>query len=208
MTEIDRIRFITTNYGSLQGLKLVSLGFLVLFTALWTNRQTGSSTNFLAAILAAILLIAAATLSYVLTERYYHRIFGRVEQKREELRTDVLISILGGVIGLMGFLIDRAVQNPISVFGLIFMFGLLIAYVIMIRRAGVRSLLIFPSLVVLIVLVGLTALFPLVGRDTWQAMGFQSWYFAYFAVIGILFVIFGLIIHFQLVASMQEKKDA
>jgi hypothetical protein len=207
MMEMDRIRFITTNYGSLQGLKLVPLGFLVLFIALWMNKQTGPSTNLLAPLLLISVVISAAILSYALTERYYHRIFGRVEQKREELRTDVLICILSAPIGLIGFLIDRVVRKPVSVFTLLFAAVLLITYIIMIRRAGGRSLLAFPTLLVFVVLLGLIALFPMVGRDTWQAMSFQSWQFAAFAALGILFVVFGLVIHFQLVASMPKPHE-
>jgi hypothetical protein len=204
MTEMDRVRFITANYGRLQGLKVVPLGLLVLLLDLWANALAGQSSNFLV----PFLLIAAGMMAYALIDRYYHRFFGQVEQKRGDFRADILFSIVAICFCLPAFFIDMSIRKPVSLFLLVGAIGLLLDYLMMIRRAGGGSFWILPSMPVLAILFGLIALFPLLGWEIWHALGFDSWYFVQNAIIGILLVLFGLIVHLQLAASMKKMREA
>lgn len=204
MTEMDRIRFTTVNYSRLQGLKAVPSGLLLFFITLWTNAQTGPARD----LTIPLLLVAVGAVVYALIDRYYQRNYGRVEQKPKEFWVDILLSILGAGLALGAFVIDVSIWRPISIFALVFALGLFIDYLVMIRRAGGRSWIVFPFMPAVILLIGLTSLLPLAGRETWQAIGFRSSLFAVWAADGILVTLFGLIGHRYLHASMADRREA
>jgi hypothetical protein len=204
MTDIQRIRFTTANYSRLQGLKAVPSGLLLFVITLWSNSQTGPARD----LNLPIFFLAAGTIIYALIDRYYRRNFGRVEQSRKEYWMDVLFSIAFSGLVLAAFFLDMTARLPASVFALVFAIGLLLDYFLMLRRAEVRSWRIIPSPLVVILLIGATALFPLLGRETWTGLGFRSPLFAVYAVDGLLVILFGLIGHIQLGVSMASSKEA
>jgi hypothetical protein len=204
MSELDRIRFVTANYSRLQGLKIVPPGLLLFLIALWTNAEASPSRD----LALPILLMVAGIIVYPLIDRYYRRNYGRVDQNRNEFWLDVLFSTIVSGLAIAAVFIDMAGKLPVSFFALLFMVSLIVDYMWMLRRSKAQSWRIFPSALAVIILIGVTSLFPLLGREAWEGLGFRSPIFIVYAVDGLLIVLYGLIGHFKLGVSLAGPKEA
>lgn len=103
--DLERIRFVTRYYRDLRGLHLVSSGLLFLSIGL---ARTRSGTVML---LLNLALCAGSIGLNFFAKSYYRRTFGEVERRRWS-RTQVnLAVILGAVVVLGSFLVQRKVSE-------------------------------------------------------------------------------------------------
>lgn len=110
MYDLPRVRFVTGQFCSLQGLRIVPIGlYLVLFAAGWLGRQ-GDCTLQLPAILLALALYLAAG-------RYYERRFGRV-QRASQRAVEALIVVVALIAFVAAGALNAAGQLPVSMTGL------------------------------------------------------------------------------------------
>lgn len=115
-----RVQRVTTNYTSLQGLKMLPLGLWLCLEAIasfgWWPRYAHGRP------LSSLLTLCAAGALWLLVGLYYTRSFGRVKPKPQRLRQLLQTGIIVIVISLpwlfiAGFL-DGALQSRVSILGL------------------------------------------------------------------------------------------
>ena len=120
MQDLKRVRYVTANYASLQGLKMVPLGLWLWLGAAggfgwwpWYKRWRPVS---------GLLALCVACVLWLLVGFYYTRTFGRVQPTPQRTRHMLLIGVMVLVVGcpwlLISGFIDAAMQPPVSVLGL------------------------------------------------------------------------------------------
>ncbi len=190
MKDLSTVRMITANFSSLQGLKMVPLGLLLLLVSLWANSLTAPARDFL---YPGALMVAAFFL-YVLTARYYNRTYGTVSPTRQQHNSEVLHGLAGGVIGLAAFLIDVYLRPAFSALGLMFAGVIAWEYTRLTWRMRWTPWLFVPNLAAFLLLVGLSLL-PLAGIVWWKAVGIKALMLGVTALTGALFVLIGILAH-------------
>jgi hypothetical protein len=185
------------------GIKGRSVRIVVFLISLWSNSQSGPARD----LTLPLIFLAGGIVIYALIDLYDRRNFGQVEQNRKEYWMDVLFSILFSCFALAAFFLDMSGKTPVSIFALVFSVGLLLDHLLMLRRAGLHSVSVFSAAFAVILLLSVTALLPLLGSDAWTGLGFRSPSFAVYAVDGLLIILFGILGHNRLGASMAGAKE-
>jgi len=206
MADLKKIRFVTSNYDRLQGLKAVPTGLLLFLISLWANAQTGRARD----LSLPLLIFLFGIFLYALIDRHYRRNYGRVEQPPKFLWMDVVLSTVAALLALGGFGLDMTSKFPVSFYTLVFAIILFFDYVRMIRRTGGLPLSTFPPALVFIGLMALSAFLPMAGKETWKEIGFRSPYFLVYGLNGILILVYGIVVHLYLAGAMpsiREVKD-
>lgn len=115
MKDVQELRTVTQGYPYLQGLKVVPIGLLLMFTVSFKiDWWPWEGWEFLPFTVGAIAALAAI----VWIGRYYERRFGRVSPTRTQLRRDALGTALAAIALAGGLLVDTTLVLPVSVFGL------------------------------------------------------------------------------------------
>ncbi len=202
MNELDRIRLITVNFSTLQGLKMVPLGLLLTVISVWANYGTGTWRR--AVIFPGTCLVVAFFL-YLLASWYYARFYGTVRPTTAMRRSQVIRGLLGGLIGLAAFLVDANNTLPVSFIGLVFGLASLVENIWVSKQTGVRveavSLGVAALLAVLSVL-------PLAGVEWWRPLGMRSLLLAICVFTGVLFITLGIWEHIRLVRLLPLPREA
>lgn len=198
MRDFDQIRFITSNYSSLQGLKAVPIGLLLLFMCMWASAQQGPRHDLLLPILTSI----GAVVLYLAIDRYYIRVFGRVERTKKNRLIESALEVLAGIFALGGFWIDVSRNLPISTYGLVFGAAILADYFRMTCPIRSRSFFIYPVLPITAVLVLIVSFLPLYGEDFLKTVGVVSPMLGVYMIIGFIITISGILSHIYLVRNL------
>jgi hypothetical protein len=220
MVDLQKIRFVATNFSVLYGLKAVPCG---LFLSYIFIRGSKRDLTF------DCLLLPVLVILFMWIHLYYQRTFGRVEATKEFKIKYYLLSIGVVAIGMGGFAVDLWNPIPVSFTAITFALILLWSLAWMVRRAGGKNLAIFPDGLVCIALVFLSAFLPLLGEEVFGTFGFHSGIspmylpllgekvFRMFgfhssisftiAVVGILYALYGVLEHLFLVRSLSGAAD-
>lgn len=200
--ELSRIRFVATNYSRLQGLREVPVGMLVVFVAVWAMYNQGPTAD----LTAPLLVTFGAAILYWLTDRYYSRAFGQVKQTRRQRNREILASVTFGMLALLAFWLDTAVDMPVSALGLVFAAALLENFwqvTSSVRKEAVSH---FPENFVAAILILLVSILPVFGLNWWQALGMKSQMVSVFLVIGIVLILAGIWGHIRLVRVLSAAE--
>jgi hypothetical protein len=198
MTNLEKIRFLTVNYSRLQGLKVIPWGLLLFLIVLWTNAQITPARD----LTLPLKWLLAGVILYALIDGYYRKTYGRVEPTGRDFWVDVILSTGFSIIAVGAFMLDTRSMIPVSLFALVFALGLIFDYARMIRLAGVTNATIFPTGLLCIGEIALSAFLPLLGESALGGFGFRSPIFLVYAVDAIIIVIYGVAGHLYLVRSM------
>jgi hypothetical protein len=202
MQNILQIRFIATNFYNLQGLRAVPLGALLVMVCAWANAQNGPARDLSLPIIG--LFIAAAVLFAI--DRYYLHTFGRVQRTAESRRLEWLVSVGGGILALIAFVLDTRDDLPLSLLGLVFAVMLLADYLRITWLVKGRFLMYYP---IGALLMGLLSVLPLLGlEDWWLKVGIRDQLVAISSAIGIFTLIAGLWGHIFLVRTLPRRVEA
>jgi hypothetical protein len=195
---VSQIQFITANYSRLQGLRAVPVGILAVFVSIWTLYHQGPSADLSAPILVAMITV----LLYWLTDLYYHNTFGEIKRTTRQRTWELFVSVVGGVLGLLAFLLDSMKILPISAIGLVFAASFL-EYFWRAKPSEWRKIFThFPENIVAAILVMVISIMPLFGIFWWKAFGLKSQVIAIFMVVGIVIIVTGILGHFRLIRAL------
>ena len=189
---LHSIRYITSHFHDLQGLRILPLGVLLLAaatgSAAWTPwsdfmREDWETSTY--ALLIALLLL------YGLIARYYRHRFGRVVP-RSKSNTNICISILFWSAFFVAIILDSALMPSFSLTYLVIGLGVLYSGLDGSRRYG--------HLLLGAIMISF-AFWPLLPGST-------STYFTIFlTIVGIGFVFIGISDHFILVRTLRTIQD-
>jgi uncharacterized membrane protein len=197
MQNVQKTRFLAANYSNLQGLKSVPLGLLLLIVVMWANMQKGTASDFTLPIFSSIAMLVLV----MAIERYYLTRFGKVDRTFNQKRMEIILGVLGGIVGLVAFLLDTRFDLPVSLIGLIFAGAVVAEYLRMQWYAPGNYLLPLSATSFVILLV--VSILPLLGAEHWwQMLGLHSQLFGMLIVAGIVMVIYGLIGHWFFVRQL------
>ncbi len=194
MQDLTRVREITRNYQSLQGLRLVPLGLFFVLLAAGAFGPAGNCTFSLPALGASVLL-------YVLIGVYYRRTFGRVQQEwgaREWLGA-ILGSLLLIAVWVGATSVDAFLRPPFSTLGLA-LAALLVGHWYITGRFLTHYL------VMAAVLAG-ASLLPLLGVPL-QTFGFPATNSAFNSMLfGFMFIVGGFLDHLVLIRNLKPLPE-
>ncbi len=195
MQDLKKVRYVTSHFSSLQGLKMVPWGLLFLVFAAqdggyaWLIGRQGDCTLTLPLLLAVVAL-------YIAIGRYYDRTFGRVQPTRGgvgDLAVVVFVAVLIGAI-----VAEMMWKPPVSLIGLVMAAGFI--------GGGWRS-----GRWHYVALGGLTA--GVSGLPLWLHVPLTDKYFGSLGftlklALGLTYVVGGLIDHYLLVRALKPAPSA
>ncbi len=202
MNELDRIRLITVNFSTLQGLKMVPLGLLLTVISIWGNYGTGTWRR---EVIFPGTCVVVAFFLYLLASWYYARFYGTVRPTTAMRRSQVIRGLLGGLVGLLAFLADITYKFPVSFIGLVFGLASLVENLWISKQTGIK---IEPVSIAVAALLAVLSLLPLVGVNWWQPLGIRSQLFGICVLTGILFIAQGIWEHNRLVKLLPRSQEA
>ncbi len=202
MNELDRIRLITVNFSTLQGLKMVPLGLLLTVISVWANYGTGTWRR---AVIFPGTCVVVAFFLYLIASWYYARFYGTVRPTAAMRRSQVIRGLLGGLVGLLAFLADITYKLPISFIGLVFGLASLVENIWIARQTGVRIEAVSFGVAALLAVL---SLLPLAGVDWWRPLGMRSLLFGICVITGVLFIAQGIWEHTRLVRLLPVSGEA
>jgi len=197
-----QIKFIAANYSRLQGLRIVPIGMLVLFTAIWNNDRQGDLSGPILSVLATILL-------YWLADRYYNQAFGQVVQTPAQRKRDLISSVTFGILAMLAFVLDTAEILPISMLGVVFAGALFVDFwwaTLSVRGEAIVS---FPENFIASILILILSILPIFNISWWEAIGFKAQTEGMLAVDGIALILAGIWGHIRVThdLSVAEAKS-
>ena len=193
MENLTRIRYITRNFDTLQGLKMVPFGLYFLATgAGWLGEQGDLSLSLPA--------FALTILAYWLISRYYTRNFGRVYPERSNIVNNILLPLVVILILWIAAAVDYWMRLPVSIFGLTLAITLFGWWWLQDQRTRVHY-------AVMSGLIALISLAPLSGiGEGWSII--QPPRTLFNLLVGVIFVIGGILDHLILVNSLTQRRPA
>ncbi len=203
MKNVNKIRFVATNYFNLQGLRMIPMSLLLVLVALWANgvKYPISISSWLIVIIEAFVM----SLTFIGIGRYYQRSFGWVKRTAESLRLEWLVQIIGGMLAAVAIWLDMTKKLPLSLIALVFGLGLLADYIRITWLVKGRYLLFYPIGAILFLVVGLL---PLLGfPGWWTGFGIKYQFIAVPIVIGIYMIFAGVWGHIFLVRTLTSKAE-
>jgi hypothetical protein len=114
MQDLKRIRFVTTNYAYIQGLKWVPYGvWILLLVAVLQIRWRSPLMT-----LALILLTAVVVVATLLIQRYYNRAFGQTRPALTYRLWEWGLGGVGGALAVVAIWLDLTRPLPVNLIGL------------------------------------------------------------------------------------------
>jgi hypothetical protein len=203
MKDIKEIRFVTTNYYNLQGLRMIPLGLLLIYVGFWANSikypVALTDLGILILVMALMILIAFAI------DRYYKNKFGAVKRTPESMKLETQVSTAGAFLALVAFWLDVSFKLPLSLIGIVAGLGLLADYLRITWLVKGRFLIYYPIGAIVIMLISLLPSFGLPGW--WHAIGVHAQMFVIVFALGLFTVIAGVWGHIFLVRTLSTKKE-
>ena len=202
MKAISQIKFLATNYSSLQGLRSVPLGLLLLLICLWANNQHGPAKDF---ILPIVFFLGAVLLSITI-DQYYKHTFGDIKRTLTTRRIELIEGVVGGTLALGVFWVNISFQLPFTPMGLVFAAAFLAADPkanFPFNKLSIIKLIFSICLVML----SISPLYS--GVHWWSALGIKSALIGVTILFSMLIVAQGVIWHIFFVKSLptREAKD-
>ncbi len=203
MKNLNEIRFVSTNYFNLQGLRMVPIGLLAIGVGLWANgaKYPISAKWYLILLLMVVVLLIV----YWGLDRFYLHSFGKVKNSTESKRLELIITSVFGFIALVAFWLDATLKLPLSMVGLAFGLGLLADYIRITWLVKGRYLLYYPIGAVLSIIVSLLPLLGLPGW--WHAVGLRAQLFGITLFVGLFTIVAGFWGHLFLVRTLSPKAE-
>ena len=199
--DLERVRYVTTNFNYLQGLAMMPVGAIFLiFAAMeagWLPMPTWGSE-----VLNLVGLGVALALAWI-AHQYYNRTFGRVVSESCVPRNPNWAAIIGVwtlIFGLLvgALLLDSWLKPPVILFGLT-MAALTFAYYWP-RRSFAAHYLAIAGVIALI------SLFPIVGASA-ENPAFRPSILS-FIILGLIFIVGGLFDHILLARTLKPVPEA
>ena len=194
MQDLKRVRYVTSYFSALQGLKLVPLGLLFLLFAAQAAGWRGLGRQGDCTLTLPLLLVVIAL--YFVIGRYYDLTFGRVQYAARGVGD---LAVLAWVIGLVGAIVAEMIWKPaVSLIGLVIATGFV--------GGGFRS-----KRWYYIVLGGLTAgvsLLPIWLNSPLAGQYFGSFSFTFNFALGLTYLLGGLVDHLLLVRAFKAAPPA
>lgn len=203
MKSVNEIRFVTTNYFNLQGLKNIAIGILAISVALWANTLKYPISTLSWIILAIV--IVACILIYYGFDRYYLFTFGQVKRTPESRRLEGWVVVIGVILVLVAFWLESFNKVSISYIGLVFGLGLLADYIRITWLVKGRHLLYYPIGVVLAIVLSLLPLFGL--PQWWKLVGIKGEAIGIVLFVGVFSIFAGIWGHIFLVHTLSPKVE-
>lgn len=191
----SQIQFIASNYSRLQGLRMLPVGAMVLFVAIWINARQGDLGG-------PVLAVAGAILLYWLTDRYYTSVFGRVIPTPIQLRMELVISVTFSILAMLAFMFDTAEILPVSALGLIFAGALFVDFWVATRSVPGDALASFPENFFAAIVILAFSILPIFGISWWQSAGFKSQVNGILALDGLVLIIAGIWGHIRITRDL------
>jgi hypothetical protein len=192
MKDLNHVRMITTNFSTLQGLKMVPLGLLLLVISLWANAHHGTARDFLF----PGGCVVAAFFIYWLVNRFYTQNYGIVLPTLKQRMREWILMLIGAVAGLAAFWFDVSIKSPVSLLGVVIAGAILADYVRIAWQVKGRALIYYPAAALLMILL---SFLPIFGINWWKPIGIKALLLGVTIVTGLLFIIFGVLGHISLV---------
>jgi hypothetical protein len=202
MDRFKQTHFLAANYSSLQGLRSVPVGLLLLFVSIWANGQHGPVRN-----LTLPILFGVATLAFLIViDQYYSHVFGRVQRTITSRRIDLIGSIIFCILALGAFMLDTNYDFSLSSVGLVFAAFFLVEYLKVILLYKNRFFVVNLVMSILIIMV---SILPLLGlANFWSIFGIKHPLLGVLIMVGVIMVIGGLGAHFYFVRSLPRTEEA
>lgn len=193
MDNLYRIRYVTKNFGALQGLKMVPFGLFFLAMGVgWLGEQGDLSLSLPA--------FALTLLAYWLIGRYYTRSFGLVNSGRENFVKDFLLPLTLVLVLWLAAAVDYWVRLPVSIFGLTLAAVILVWWWLQEQRTRVHYAMMAG-------LIALISLLPLMGiKEGWSIIKPPGTLFH--LLLGLIFVIGGILDHLLLMNNLDSRRSA
>jgi hypothetical protein len=193
MKDLATIRFLSSNYLFLQGLRLIPVGLVSLVLAAWANsdRRGAQDNDFL------IGCYVFAIVGYYLVGRYYQRVYGVVRITFRQAVIDLGILAAATLLAGLTFWVDDHIPLPFSTFGIFLGLGLIADYVRMTWQVRGRYLKIQPIFGGVILAL---SLLPWAGLgEWWTLLGMRSAHLALLLIVSLVMLIEGWASHRLLV---------
>jgi len=209
MDDLARIRFVTANYSTLQGLRSLPIGVGLAAASYWSSLQQGPSRD----LTYPILFAGVCSLAYWMIDRYYARVFGRVKLPRRWWPGS-LVRLLFAPLALAAFVFDTTPQVqgrifgnelPVSVFALLTAAGILFDGCLSIWpfRRYRKTVASYLAIVGAGSLLLIAASFHQALFAGWAAAaGLRSSVDASYILVGVVLVLLGLVTHIYLTDKM------
>ncbi len=203
MLNPTRLRFLTTNYGTLQGLKQIPLGLLAMLVVQWAGVQRGPATDLTIPLIGLLI----APIMYAVIDRYYRRLFGHVRLGRAARLREGLGWTAAGLLALAGFWADATLRWPVSVLGLCVAAATGADYVRMGWLSG-DNWRTYPSPLFTVGVLVLTSLVSkgwILGIEWWRPFGLANPLYATAWLIGLLGILQGVWSHMYLTEQLSTE---
>ena len=189
MTDLGQVRYVTSHYPELQGIRWIVLGVMCLLSA---AEDVGWIPTWL--FVAAILPLTIAVL--VMVVRYYQRTYGRVTLPAG-LRNVATTNMIGVLVLMAGFQIDKMFEPALFLTPIGFAIWVFLRYMID-RRYRTHYLVIALVVVILDVIRTLVAPDP---ASLWAQNGFVIW-----VLIGAGLIVSGMLDHLLLSRTLKPAE--
>lgn len=191
----SQIKFLAANYSKLQGLRVIPIGLLCLFVAIWDNTRQGQLDGPLTALLVTILF-------YWLIDRYYNRAFGQVKQTSSQRRREAVTSIAFGILAVLAFALDTAEIIPVCALGIVFAAALLVDW-LAVRSVRSKAPIAFPENFTAAILIFIVSILPLFDITWWKGLGINSQVTGVFMIVGIVLILTGIWGHIRVTRDLR-----
>ena len=203
MVDPGRLRFLTTNYGTLQGLKQIPLGLLAMLVVQWAGVQHGPATDLTVPVIGLLV----APVLYSVIDRYYRRLFGHVRLSRAARLHEGLGWAVAGLLALAGFWADATLKWPVSGLGLCVAVATGADYLRMGWLSG-GNWRAYPSPLFTIGALVVTSLVSkgwILGIEWWRPFGLTNPLYATVWLIGLLGILQGVWSHMYLTEQLSPE---
>jgi hypothetical protein len=203
MKSITETRFLATYYSSLQGLRLVPFGLLLLLVSVWANSLYGVIAKDFTL---PIVFVFGAALLFIMIDQYYKRAFGDVKRTVTTRRVELVGTVIAGILAVGIFWVNNAFKLPITLLGFIFAAAFLVdnpkANFPLNKFSSIKL-----AFSICLIIVSILPLY--LGADWWNIFGINSGVLGVSILEGILLIGAGVIWHMYFINSLPstESKD-
>lgn len=200
MKSITKIKFLSENYSTLHGLKVVPVGLCLFLISFWANISHYPIKD----ISLPIAIASGSLLLFIAIDQYYKRTFGKV--KPASRRIQWIGQFIWGILGFVAFWADVNFNLLVNFVGLIFASSFLLD-----KPKVTFPLNRFTAIkLVLSICMIFASISPLyLGVKFWNAFGVRAIILGVTMLVGMLVVVQGVIWHIFFVKSLPtaEAKD-